>query len=91
MKSMSYGRSFLGCVCIYRGFERSKNGDEEIYGGEISVWNRSWAKEINHMLCSCMSTCACVCEKDLFQDIYQRIQKPLLESNTKCIHLNGNF
>ena len=29
------------------------NGDEEIYGGEISVWNRSWAKEINHILCSC--------------------------------------
>jgi hypothetical protein len=27
------------------------DSDEEIYGGEISVWNRSWAKEINHMLC----------------------------------------
>ena len=63
------------------------DGDEEIYGGEISVLDRSWAKEINHMLCSCMSTCACVCEKDLFQDIYQRIQKPLLESNTKCIRI----
>jgi len=31
-----------------------KNGDEEIYGGEISVWDRSWAKEINHMLCECV-------------------------------------
>ena len=26
------------------------DGDEEIYGGEISVLDRSWAKEINHML-----------------------------------------
>ena len=32
---------------------KKQNGDEEIYGGEISVWNRSWAKEINHILCSC--------------------------------------
>ena len=30
------------------------DGYEEIYGGEISVLDRSWAKEINHMLCSCV-------------------------------------
>ena len=38
-------------VCCSSLESEVSDSDEEIYGGEISVWNRSWAKEINHMLC----------------------------------------
>ena len=49
-------------VCCSSLESEVSDSDEEIYGGEISVWNRSWAKEINHMYVS-------VCERSFSRSL----------------------